>query len=150
MRISAEGLDLIKTCEGFRDCAYRDGSGVWTIAWGHTEGVREGDRCDGAQGEAWLVRDVARAEAAVRRQIAVPLSQRQFDALVSFAFNIGPAALAGSTLRRKLDAGDYAGAADEFPRWVHDATGAVVPGLVRRRALERALFLDNPQGATTT
>jgi lysozyme len=150
MRISAAGLDLIKACEGFRDRAYRDGSGVWTIAWGHTEGVREGDRCDRAQGEAWLGRDLARAEAAVRRQIAVPLSQRQFDALVSFAFNVGPAALAGSTLRRKLNAGDYAGAADEFRRWVRDATGAVAPGLVRRRALERALFLDNPEGATTT
>jgi len=149
MRISPAGLALIKACEGFRGRAYRDGSGVWTIAWGHTQGVRDGDRCDRAQGEAWLAQDLAWAEAAVRRQIAMPLSQRQFDALVSFVFNLGPGALANSTLRRKLNAGDYWGAAAEFPRWVHDATGAVAPGLVTRRARERALFLDNAKGATT-
>ena len=146
MKISSAGLDLIKTSEGFRARAYRDGSGIWTIAYGHTQGVREGDRCDEAQGAAWLVQDVAYAEAAVRRQIAVPLSRGQFDALVSFAFNVGQGALANSTLRRKLNAGDYLDAADEFQRWVHDATGAVVPGLVTRRALERALFLDREKG----
>ncbi len=145
MKTSPAGLDLIKSCEGFRATAYRDGSGVWTIAYGHTRGVRAGDRCDQAQGEAWL----AQAEAAVRRQIAVPLSQKQFDALVSFVFNVGQVALANSTLRRKLNAGDYRGAADEFPRWVHDAAGAVEPGLVTRRALERALFLDDTKGAMT-
>jgi hypothetical protein len=74
MRISPAGLDLIKTCEGFRGSAYRDGSGVWTIAWGHTQGVRDGDRCDRAQGEAWLAEDLAWAEAAVRRQMSAPAS----------------------------------------------------------------------------
>ena len=74
MKISRAGLDLIKACEGFSGTAYRDGSGVWTIAWGHTQGVRDGDRCDRAQGEAWLADDLAWAEAAVRRQMSAPAS----------------------------------------------------------------------------
>jgi lysozyme len=147
MKTSPAGLKLVEACEGFRATAYQDGSGVWTIAYGHTQGVQEGDRCNLAQAAVWLAQDLAYAEAAIRQQIAVPLSQRQFDALVSFVFNIGQVAFANSTLRRKLNAADYQGAADELPRWVHNATGAIEPGLVTRRALERALFLDSLKGA---
>ncbi len=139
MRLSEAGLRLVEQSEGLRTNAYPDSCGVWTIGYGHTLGVRPGDRCDEAQAAAWLVEDVAAAEAAVARQIAVPLGQGQFDALVDFVFNLGEGALQGSTLRCKLNAGDYAGAAAEFPRWCH-AGGAVLPGLATRRARERALF----------
>ncbi len=92
-----------------------------------------------AKADADLARNVAGIEIDVARLVKVPLTQGQFDALVSFAFNLGAAALAGSTLLRKLNAGDCAGAAAEFGKWVH-ADGTVLPGLVTRRARERALF----------
>jgi lysozyme len=139
MRVSEAGLRLIKQSEGFSTAAYPDSCGIWTIGYGHTRGVLPGDRCEEAQADAWLREDVTAAEAAVARLVAVPLAQGQFDALVDFVFNLGEGALAGSTLRRRLDAGDYRGAAAEFGRWCH-AGGAVLPGLVTRRARERALF----------
>lgn len=91
------------------------------------------------QADDYLRRDVRQFERAVARQVRVPLTQGQFDALVSFAFNLGEGALAQSTLLRLLNAGDYAGAAAQFDRW-NKAGGRVLPGLVRRRAAERALF----------
>jgi lysozyme len=139
MRLSETGVRLIKQSEGLRTRAYPDSCGVWTIGYGHTRGVRPGDRCDKARASGWLREDVGAAEAAVARLVSVPLSQGQFDALVDFVFNLGEGALQGSTLRRKLNAGDYEGAAAEFARWCH-AGGAVLPGLVTRRARERALF----------
>jgi len=143
MKISEAGLALIRDSEGFRAEAYRDAVGVWTIGYGHTAAVRPGDRVTAEQGLALLRADVAGAEAAVARAARVPLAQGQFDALVSFAFNLGAAALAGSTLLRRLNAGDAAGAAAEFPKWCHAGT-AVLPGLVTRRARERALFEGLP------
>ena len=145
MKVSPKGLALLQAFEGCKLSAYRDGGGVWTIGYGHTRGVADGLTCLQAQADAWLVEDLAPAEQGVTRLVQVPLVQGQFDALASFAFNCGVAAFAASTLLRKLNARDYRGAADEFPRWVHDAPGNVEPGLVRRRAQERALFL---QGVT--
>jgi lysozyme len=139
MKLSPAGLELIRDSEGFRADAYRDAIGVWTIGYGHTATVRPGDRITVEQGLALLRGDVAGAEAAVVRAATVPLRQGQFDALVSFAFNLGAAALAGSTLLRRLNAGDTTGAAAEFPKWCH-AGNQVLPGLVTRRARERALF----------
>lgn len=139
MRISDAGLALIKRSEGFRADAYRDAAGIWTIGYGHTGNVRAGDRVTPAEGEALLRADLAVAEDEVARAVRVPLRQGQFDALASFVFNLGGPALEGSTLLRKLNAGDYAGAAAEFPRWCHAGQG-VLPGLVTRRAAERALF----------
>jgi lysozyme len=139
MRLSETGLRLIKQSEGLRTRAYPDSCGVWTIGYGHTSGVLPGDRCDEARANGWLLEDVAASEAAVARLVALRLSQGQFDALVDFVFNLGEGALQGSTLRRKLNAGDYEGAAAEFARWCH-AGGAVLPGLVTRRARERVLF----------
>jgi lysozyme len=101
--------------------------------------VRAGDTITREQGEALLRLDAGCAAEAVGRAVSVPLRQGQVDALVSFVFNLGGAALEGSTLLRKLNAGDTAGAAAEFPRWCH-ASNAVLPGLVARRARERALF----------
>lgn len=115
--------------------------GPWTIGFGHTRGVREGDACTPLQADAWLHEDVASAERGVVGLTAdLGLSQCQFDALVSFAFNVGIEALASSTLLRLLRAGQTNGAGDAFLKWVK-AGGVELPGLVRRRDRERALFL---------
>ena len=139
MSVSDAGLALIRDCEGFRSEAYRDAVGVWTIGYGHTHGVRAGDRITREQGEALLRLDAGCAAEAVCRAVTVPLRQGQVDALVSLVFNLGAAAFEGSTLLRKLNAGDVAGAAAEFPKWCH-AGSAVLPGLVARRGRERAMF----------
>lgn len=138
-QLSAQGLELIKGFEGLRLSAYQDSGGVWTIGYGHTRGVKPGDRITEAQAEAYLREDTGWAQQAVRDLVRVPLSQGQFDALTSFTFNLGRGALEQSTLLRKLNAGDYAGAQAEFARWVHD-DGRVLQGLVRRRAAEAELF----------
>ena len=93
------------------------------------------------EAEALLAADLKTAESGVSRLVSVPLAQNQFDALVSFAYNLGAASLMSSTLLRKLNAGDYNDAADELPRWVY-AGGRVLPGLVRRRNAEQRLFLS--------
>lgn len=143
MQISKAGLDLIKQFEGLYLKAYRCPAGVPTIGYGHTAGVAMGQTITQQQADDYLRRDVRQFERAVARQVSVPLTQGQLDALVSFAFNLGEGALAQSTLLRLLNAGDYAGAAAQFERW-NKAGGRVLPGLVRRRAAERALFEARP------
>lgn len=147
MRISAEGLNLIKRHESLVLKAYKDPVGVWTIGYGHTTAagspvVTSGLQITEKEADSILAQDVRMFETAVKKLVKVPLTQMQFDALVSFSFNLGEGALARSTLLRKLNAGDFTGAADEFPRWVH-GQGKVLPGLVTRRAEERALFLQS-------
>lgn len=140
-RISDQGLAAIKQHEGLVLTAYPDpatGGEPWTIGYGHTGGVRRGDRITEAQADAFLRSDIARFEAAVNR-LAPTTTQGQFDALVSFAFNLGEKALADSTLLRLHNAGDHAGAKAQFGRWVN-AAGKQMPGLVRRRAAEAALY----------
>ena len=143
MQISKAGLDLIKQFEGLYLKAYRCPAGVPTIGYGHTAGVAMGQTITQQQADDYLRRDVRQFERAVARLVTVPLTQGQFDALVSFAFNLGEGALAQSTLLRLLNTGDYAGAAAQFDRW-NKAGGRVLPGLVRRRAAERALFEAHP------
>jgi lysozyme len=143
---SDAGLALIKALEGLETEAYPDpGNRVtgepWTIGYGHTRGVRRGETCSEAQATDWLREDLQAAEGAVRRLVGVPLGQGQFDALASFVFNVGPSAFGNSTLLRLLNAGDAAGAAEQFKRWNRGADG-VLPGLVTRRAAERDLFLS--------
>ncbi|MBF2035158.1 MAG: lysozyme [Leptolyngbyaceae cyanobacterium T60_A2020_046] len=145
-QINADGLLLIKTFEGCELRAYQDSVGVWTIGYGHTSmagppTVTPGMTITEAEAEAILRRDLGKFEAGVRDLVKVPLNSNQFSALVSFSFNVGLGALGGSTMLRKLNAGDYAGAANEFPRWVR-AGGQTLPGLVRRRNAEQALFLS--------
>lgn len=137
--LSQRGVDLIKGFEGLRLSAYKDSAGVWTIGYGHTSGVKPGQRISQAQAEQFLRSDVKWAEQAVRDNVKVPISQNQFDALTSFTFNLGAGALKSSTLLKKLNAGDTAGAQAEFGKWVH-AGGQRLEGLVRRRAEEAALF----------
>ncbi|KAA5937595.1 lysozyme [Pantoea sp. Bo_2] len=140
MNVSQTGLDLIKQFEGLRTEAYLCPAGVWTIGYGHTARVKEGDTCTAAQAEAWLITDVVDAENAVKSLVKVELNQHQFDALVSFTFNLGRGNLASSTLLTRLNAGSFTAAADQFGRWVF-AKNVLQPGLVKRRAAEKALFL---------
>lgn len=147
-RINDDGLTVIKRCEGLELSAYQDSVGVWTIGYGHTSAagdpqVYAGQRITEAEAEAILRKDLRYFEDGVRDVVKVPINSDQFSALVSFAFNLGVGALGGSTLLRKLNAGDYQGAADELPRWVK-AGGQTLPGLVKRRNAERALFLSRP------
>jgi len=139
IRASKKGIDLIKTFEGFRNNAYQDSAGIWTIGYGHTLTARQGMTITRTQGEELLRQDLKRFEKAVRDRVTVPLTQNQFDALVSLAFNIGVGAFTGSTLLKRLNQGDYPGAANEFKRWVH-AGGRRLKGLVNRREKEELLF----------
>jgi lysozyme len=143
MTYSEEGLKLTKHFEGCRLKAYQDQGGVWTIGYGSTLGVKEGDTCTHEQAEAWICEDLADAVSHVNRIVKVPITQTQFDALVDFVFNLGFGSLIKSKLYRKLKAGDYEGAADEFPRWNH-VNGKVIDGLTRRRLAERAMFMGQP------
>lgn len=140
-------LSLIKRWEGLSLKAYQDVAGLWTIGYGHL--IRPGERfhpygpvmhITQAEADALLVSDSAAARKAVADAVKVPLSAGERAALESLAFNIGGTSFAGSTLVRKLNAGDRAGAAAEFLRWVH-AGGKVVQGLVNRREDERREFL---------
>ncbi|CAI1880000.1 lysozyme [Serratia fonticola] len=144
MQISNQGRNLIKGFERLELKAYPDpgtGDKPWTIGWGHTKGVKPGVRITEQQAEAFLSEDLAVFELTVNSAVKVPVTQSQFDALVSLAFNIGGANFAVSTLVKKLNAGDPRGAADQFPRWKF-ANGKEMRGLVRRRAAERELFLS--------
>jgi len=137
---SSTGLALTEHFEGLRLTAYQDSVGVWTIGYGHTgSDVRPGLTITQEQASALLQQDVAGAVAAVNRLVTVTLTQNQFDALVDFTFNEGQGNLASSTLLRELNAGNTAGAAAQFLVWVY-AGGVQLPGLVKRRQAEAALF----------
>lgn len=140
MNVSENGLDLIKRFEGCRLSAYQDSVGVWTIGYGHTRGVKRGDKITRAQADEFLAQDAADAASDVERRVKVPLNQNQFDALVSFTFNLGDGNLKSSTLLRRLNEGNYRAAADQFGRWVF-AGGVLLDGLVKRREAERQLFI---------
>lgn len=146
MQISDKGIALIKQFEGLRLTAYQDSVGVWTIGYGWTQPVdgkqiRAGMTIKEETAERLLRTGMVGYESDVSKLVKVKLTQGQFDALVSFAYNLGARALSTSTLLKKLNAGDYSGAADEFPRW-NKAGGNVLAGLTRRREAERALFLS--------
>jgi lysozyme len=142
MRTSANGLAFIRDHEGCELVAYPDpGSGgePWTIGVGHTGGVKPSDTCTMAQAMQWLKEDVQEAERHVNRLVKVELSQDQFDALVSLVFNIGGGNFERSTLLKKINARNFDGAAEEFPRW-NRAAGKVMAGLTKRRHAEQSLF----------
>ena len=143
---SDNGLALTRSFEGLRLTAYQDCGGVWTIGYGHTGPDVHADlTITDAEADALLRADVADAVTCVNRAVHVPITQNQFDALVDFCFNCGRGSLLQSTLLRKVNIGDFAGAAEQFALWDH-AGGKVVPGLVRRRKAEAELFAgDAPQ-----
>lgn len=142
MKISQKGIDLIKSFEGLELKAYKDSVGVTTIGYGSTGShVSIGMTITKEQSEQLLKKDLERFEKGVSDLVKVPLNQNQFDALVSFAFNLGLGNLKSSTLLKKLNASDYIGASKEFERW-NRAGGKVLNGLTRRRIAERDLFLS--------
>jgi lysozyme len=146
VKLSKAGVALIAEFEGFVGHGYDDAAGHCTIGYGHLLHL---GRCSSSElrrtvtnaaGLELLAHDAGIAEAAVNRLVRVSLAQGEFDALVSFTFNVGTGALEGSTLLRKLNAGDRDAAANEFLKWTR-AGGVVLSGLVRRRTAERALFV---------
>ena len=147
--INTATRELVKSFEGLRLRAYLCPTGHWTIGWGHARGVSECDTITADEAEELLEQDLEDAGAIVDRQIAVPLNDNQRGALASaFGFNIrnGEAQLATSTLRRLLNAGDYDAVPAQLMRWVHGEhpvtrQSVVIPGLVRRREAEAALWL---------
>jgi len=146
MTYSPAAINLIKQFESLRLNAYLCPAGVWTIGWGHTEGVSEGLRITEELAEEFLHRDVSQVDRGLATVIHAPLTQGQHDALVSLCFNLcGGAQRLPSLAPRlvaKLNEGDYAAAANEFLD-IDRANGQVLPGLVRRRAAERALFVGS-------
>jgi lysozyme len=147
MNISTDGIKLIEKLEGCVLHEYKDDAGVPTIGVGHTGGVQPNQTITQAQADELLRKDLAKFVAAVNHLVKVPVNQHQFDALVIFAFNVGASALEHSTLLKKLNAKDYAGAAKEFDVWnkiTDPETGhkVVSTGLANRRNAEQALFLQ--------
>ncbi len=141
MQYSQSGLHLTESFEGDVLTAYRDSGGIWTNGYGNTHGVVPGSTITQAQAEADLRANIQSAVNVVNRLVTVSLTQSQFDALVDFTFNAGAGNFASSTMLRKLNAGDKAGADAEFARW-DMCGGAHLAGLARRRAAEADEFED--------
>jgi lysozyme len=148
MKTSEAGIKLIEDMEGLRLNAYQDVAGVWTNGYGNTHGVIPGSTITAAQAESDLLSNVAGSEYVVNTVVKVQLNQNQFDALVDFVFNLGSGNFQSSTLLRLLNQGNYAQAANEFPKWNH-AGGVVVAGLTTRRLAEQAMFNSTAAPAVT-
>jgi lysozyme len=153
--ISKVGIELIKRFEGCHEVksgglvhSYRDPVGIWTIGYGHTKDVKADQVVSMETADAFLVADAEDAVAAVRRYVKVSLTQNQFDALVSFTFNLGAGNLRSSTLLRLLNAGQYNSVPEQLNRWNKGRVGGklvVLNGLTRRRSAEGAMFMmDTP------
>ena len=139
MKISKEGIALIKKFEGCKLEAYLDAVDVPTIAYGRTKEVQMGDTCTQQQAEDWLEEELVEYEGYVEKAVTVPLEQNQFDALVSWTYNLGPSNLNKSTALKLLNMSEYDGVPAQLKRW-NKAGGKVLDGLVRRREAEALLF----------
>jgi len=141
VNLSPQGLDTIKGFEQLRLTAYLDTGGVWTIGYGHTRSALSGMQISEARALMLLAQDVAEAVEAVNKLVRVPLEQYEFDALVSFVFNVGVGAFKSSTMLRCVnDRAEPMRIGTEFLRWVYD-NGKKIAGLETRRRKERLLFL---------
>ena len=143
--ISNNALELIKKFEGIRLVAYPDPktkADPWTIGYGHTKGVKQGDTCDYVQADKWLLEDADEASTQVLEVVKGSLSQSELDALTSFVFNLGIGRFKSSTMLKKLNTGDKEGASNEFLKWISPGT-PVEAGLRIRRHLEKDLFDGN-------
>ena len=137
MKTSQKGLDALTLREGFKTFAYKDTKGIWTIGVGHTgPEVHEGLVWTTTQVQDALIKDVQTAEKAINDGVVVPLTQNQFDALVSFVFNVGVGAFARSTLLKVLNQKNYTEAAKQFDRWV------IPREITKRRMSEKAQFIS--------
>jgi len=144
LALSAAGLVAIAQYEGYRGQAYDDGVGVQTIGFGTTRGVQKGDRIDPVRALQRLAADATLFERQLALCIHVPLHQHEWDAYVSWAYNVGASAACKSTLVKKLNRGDYVGACNELLRW-NRAGGRILPGLTKRRQAEQKTCLgENP------
>lgn len=150
MRTSKAGIALIKSFEGYRPRAVPLGDGRWTIGYGHTKSAREGLKITRAEAEGVLrAYDLPPIELFIRRSILSPINQNEFDALVSFAFNLGLEAFRTSDVLETFNTGDHLRTADLMNGWRQARINGrlvTVDALVRRRAAERALFLEHPAG----
>jgi lysozyme len=144
MQISFNGIKALKEYEGFEPKAYKDTGGVWTIGYGTIKWlgkpVEQGMVITEKEAELALQADLAWAQTAVNQLVRVPLTQFQYDALVSFVYNIGENAFMKSTLLRILNEKKYLEAAQQFDRWVND-NGKLIKGLIVRRSKEKLMFL---------
>ena len=140
MKTSVEGLALIKKFEGLELEAYKCAAGVWTIGYGHTKDVQPGDVWSESHADHMLEVELEEFEGYINDNVTAPLSQNQFDALVSWVYNLGPANLKASTMLKVLNSGDYEGVPAQIKRW-NKAGGKVLEGLIRRREAEALLFV---------
>ena len=139
MKISQEGLSLIKKFEGCKLESYRSSADVLTIGYGHTQGVFEGYKITQEKADELLQDDVCKFEVYVDYAVDSKLNQNQFDALVAWTFNLGPGNLRESTMLKVLNNGDYESVPREMKRW-NKAAGKTLDGLIRRRLAESLLF----------
>ena len=139
MRISNEGLALIKKFEGCELTAYKCAAGVWTIGYGHIKDVYEGQKITQSEAESMLHHEMEEYENYINDLVTAPLSQNQFDALVSWVFNLGAGNLRASTLLKVVNEGDMDGVPTQIKRW-NKAGGKVLEGLIRRREAEALLW----------
>lgn len=138
-KVTREGIEKIKQFEGLRLTAYQCSAGVWTIGYGHTSTAKKGMKITEAEAESLLYADLEVFESAVDRLVQVKLTDWQFAALVSFAFNVGVRAFEKSMLLEKLNAGNYDAVPAQLMRW-NKTKGKVVAGLTNRRAAEAGMW----------
>ena len=137
--INPSALKTLKVLEGFMSAAYQDAAGVWTIGYGHTKGVREGDAISMNDADILLGKELIEYEGYVDKLVTVELEEHQRDALVLWTYNLGPTNLKESTMLRKLNEGDYDAVPSEMMRWTR-AGGQVNEGLFKRRTIESRMF----------
>jgi len=141
MNIGTKGLEMIKHFEGLELNAYQCAAGVWTIGYGHTKDVQQGMVISENTANEMLVEELNEYESYITGLVTVELNQNQFDAMVSWVYNLGVGNLKASTLLKVLNAGDYAGVPAQMMRW-NKAGGKVLEGLTRRRQAEADLFAN--------
>ena len=139
MKISEDGLELIKKFEGCETSAYQDSVGVWTIGFGHTKGVEEGQTCSIEDAESMLTDEMDEYDGYINNMVKVDLQQHEFDSLVAWVYNLGPTNLNESTMLKVLNGGQFDRVPDEMNRWTR-AGGEILEGLVRRRQAESLMF----------
>ena len=142
MKISSNGIELIKIFEGLELEAYKCAAGVWTIGYGHIKGVHEGMNITEDTANKMLMEELVEYENYIDQAVTVPLAQCQYDAMVSWVYNLGNGNLTSSTLLKVLNSGDYDGVPAQMMRW-NKAGGKVLEGLTRRRQAEADLFNGN-------
>jgi len=139
MKISQEGIALIKKFEGCKLEAYKCPAGVWTIGYGHTKDVKEGDRINKDEANYLLEEEMEEYEKYINNMVEVDLNQSQFDSLCAWIYNLGPTNFGNSTLRKVLNEGKYDEVPQQIKRW-NKSNGEVLNGLIKRREAEALLF----------